>query len=154
MIAEFQADTAQYQQPQDNHQRQIETAESGGIEQRERKIQRSASGDKPNLVSIPDRTDRTQGHAAFVLGLREKWIEDAHPKIKTVKHHVGDQHNRHKPEPNEAHIQSSPVLISGRDTLFDVALLRGGAIADFSIDQHDEEDAQQGIETHEAEKRE
>jgi hypothetical protein len=36
---QFNADAAQHQQPEHDHQRQIEAAETGSVEQRERKVE-------------------------------------------------------------------------------------------------------------------
>ena len=60
MIAELDRDAAQDQQPQHDHQRQIEAAEAGGIERGEGEVERAAGGEQPDFVAVPDGADGAQ----------------------------------------------------------------------------------------------
>ena len=57
VIAELNGDAAQNQQPEHDHERQIEAAETGSIESGESEIQGAAARQQPHLVAIPHRAD-------------------------------------------------------------------------------------------------
>jgi hypothetical protein len=69
VIAELDGDAAQDQQPQHDHQGQIESAEAGGVERREREIQRAAAGQQPHFVAVPHRTDDAKHPRALAVGV-------------------------------------------------------------------------------------
>jgi hypothetical protein len=74
VIPEFDGRTTKNQKPQNNHQRQIKTAEPAGIERGESEIHRSAHRDQPHFVSIPHRADARQNLPPLFIRLR-------HPKM-------------------------------------------------------------------------
>src|SRR5690606_11383663 len=76
MRAEFDSDAAQHQQPEDDHQRQIEAAEARGIKKRKSEIERAAGGDQPDLVPIPHRSDAAQNQPAFRFVLGDQKMND------------------------------------------------------------------------------
>ena len=57
MVAHLDAEAPEHQEPEHHHQGEIETAEAGGIEQREGEVECPARGEKPDLISIPHRPD-------------------------------------------------------------------------------------------------
>src|ERR1700687_6258405 len=52
---QFNANAAQHEQPEHDHERQVEAAETGGIEQREGEVEGAPGGEQPDFVSVPDR---------------------------------------------------------------------------------------------------
>jgi hypothetical protein len=100
---EFDAHAAHNQQPQNDHQRQIASAERRCIEQRKAKLKSASAGEQPHLIAVPYRSNRAQ-HDLFVLfAARKKRLQNTDAEIKSVEHHVGDDHDRNDPEPNESH---------------------------------------------------
>src|SRR5260370_4327324 len=90
--AEFNADAAQNEQPQDNGQRKVEPAEGGRVESREYKVECAAGGEQPDFVAIPHRTDGAQHSASFVVRLGCKQINRARAKIKSVQPDLAPDH--------------------------------------------------------------
>src|SRR5208282_2669922 len=107
MRAEFNAQPAQHQQPQNNHQRQVKPAEAGGIEQWKCKIKRSPGSQQPYFITIPDRADGAQHPAAFVVRLSRKKINSTRAEIESVQHDIRCDHHRHNPEPEASHYLAS-----------------------------------------------
>ena len=97
--AELDADTAQHQEPENDHQRQIEAAEARCVKRRKSEKQRACRGHKPNLVAIPYQPDGAQDQMALVMGSRDKQADDAGTEIEAVEHHVSDDHQRDENEP-------------------------------------------------------
>src|SRR6266481_6465868 len=50
---QLNAGAAHDEQPEHDHQRQVKTAERGGIEERKGKIQSASSGEQPDFVPVP-----------------------------------------------------------------------------------------------------
>ena len=46
---------------------------------------RSSCRDKPDFIAIPEGADGIQKNAPLIIGLTEKWNEDAHSKVKPFK---------------------------------------------------------------------
>ena len=107
MHAQLDAGAAQDEQPQHNHQGQIETAEGGGVERREGKVERAATGQQPDFVAVPDRTDASEHDLPVRLAARQQRMQDADAQVETVEHDVGGQHDSDDPEPDESHFLSS-----------------------------------------------
>jgi hypothetical protein len=55
--AQLKTNAAQHQQPEHDHQRQVEAAEARRVEQREGEVERPARGEQPDLVAVPDGAD-------------------------------------------------------------------------------------------------
>src|SRR5579872_3431967 len=105
---QFDADAAQHQQPQHHHQGQIETTEARGIEQREGKVERSARGEKPDFVAVPDRANRADDGLALCGCARRAQINDAGAKIESIEYHIGRDHESDNSEPESLHISVPP----------------------------------------------
>ena len=99
MRAQLDANAAQHQQPQDHHQREVEAAEAGGIEQGEGEVERAAGGEQPDFVAIPYRTDGAQDLSAIVGGFARAQVNGAGAEIEAIEHHVGRHHDGHDHEP-------------------------------------------------------
>ena len=70
------------QQPQHHHERQVEPAEAGGVERREREVERSARGQQPDFVRVPDRSDAAADQRAFFGGPRDPLVDGAHAQVE------------------------------------------------------------------------
>src|ERR1017187_4722135 len=57
VIAKLDGDAAQDQEPEHDHQRQIEPAEARRVERREREVEGPTTGKEPYFVSVPDGAD-------------------------------------------------------------------------------------------------
>ncbi len=103
MHAQFDAGAAQDQQPQHNHQRQIESAERRGVQGREGEIERAAAGEQPDFVAVPDRTDAAEHDLPVGFAARQQGMQDADAQVETVEHDVSGQHGSNDPEPDKSH---------------------------------------------------
>ena len=68
MITQLHTDAAQYKQPEHDHEGQVEAAECRGVQQRKSEIERAAPGKQPDLITVPNRTDRAQRRLSFSFG--------------------------------------------------------------------------------------
>ena len=100
MMAELDADSTQHQQPQHHHQREIEAAEAGGIQQRESEIQRAACGQQPHFIAIPYRTDSTNHGAPLFVIAGDEQMDCASSEIEAIQQNVNCNHHRYDHEPN------------------------------------------------------
>src|SRR5260370_39025874 len=85
VIAKLDGGSAQDQQPQNDHQRQIESAERAGVEGGKGKIKRATARDEPHLVAVPDRSDRSQDLAPLFVCLRHQEMNCTAAKIEAVR---------------------------------------------------------------------
>ena len=108
VIAQLEAHAAQHQEPEHDHQRQIEAAEGRSVEQRKGEVERAAAGQQPHLVAVPDRADAAEGGAALRLGADQEEVERAHAEIKAVEHDVAHDHHGNQPEPDKTHHEQAP----------------------------------------------
>ena len=99
MHAKFDSDAAQHQQQQNYVERQIETAEAGGIEQWKGEIERSSARNQPHFIAVPHRTDGANHGHPFFFGPRNQQVQHSRAQIEAVKHDISDDHdgNEHKP---------------------------------------------------------
>src|SRR5512140_3824808 len=67
VMPELDAERAQDEQPEHNHERQVEAAETRGVKEREG-VEESAPGrDQPDFVAVPDGADGAEERAPLVL---------------------------------------------------------------------------------------
>src|SRR5579862_9020283 len=104
LMAQFDADAAQHQQPENHHEWQIESAEAGGIEERKSEVERSASGEQPDFVSVPHRADGTHDGLALPGSAGGAEIDDSGAKIESVEHDISGNHDCDNHEPKRFHI--------------------------------------------------
>ncbi len=110
VAAQLDADGAQDQQPEHDHQRQIEAAEGRGVEQGEGEEERASGGQQPDLVAVPEGADGTHGLLAFLFAAGDEEIDDADADVEAVEDDVGDQHDGDNPEPKSSH-RISPMRV-------------------------------------------
>ena len=101
--AELDRHATQDQQPEDDHQGQVEAAERGGVDVREGHEQHAARGDQPDLVAVPDRADRRQHGPPLLIGPGDDAVDGADPEVEAVEHRVGREHARDDREPDCFH---------------------------------------------------
>ncbi len=102
--AEFDAGPAHDEQPQHNHQGQIESAERSGIKSREGEIESAATGEQPHFVAVPDRTNAPEHDLPVGFATRKQRRQDADTQVESVEHDVSGQHNSDDPEPDKSHL--------------------------------------------------
>ena len=103
MAAQLNADAAQNQQPEDDHEGKIEAAESRGIKKRKGEEQCASGGEQPDFIAVPYRANGAQRLLAFRLSFCDEEIEDTDAEVIAVKNHVGRQHRSHDPKPQCSH---------------------------------------------------
>ena len=91
------------EQPEHDHQRQIEAAEGRGVEERKGEVECAAAGEEPDFVAVPHGADGAQGGAAFRFGADEEQVEHADAEVEAVEDDVADDHYGDQPEPDETH---------------------------------------------------
>jgi hypothetical protein len=111
VTAEFYGDSTQDQQPKHDHQGEIEAAECGCEETREREKQRPTNCQQPNFVSIPHGADGMQDLALLGLGPSHKELDDSGTKIEAIEHDVNRDHYRDQTEPERCH-DENPLYAS------------------------------------------
>ncbi len=103
MVAEFEAYTAQHEQPEDDHERKIEAAESGGVEQRKGEIERASSGEKPDFVAVPHGADGAKAGLALGFGAYEEEMKHADTEVESIENDIADDHYGNQPKPDKTH---------------------------------------------------
>src|SRR6185295_1833684 len=101
--AQFNAGAAHDEQPQHNHQGQIETAERGRVKGREGKVESAAAGQQPDFVAVPDRTNASEHDLPVGFAARQQRMQDADAQVEAVEHDIGGQHDGDDPEPDKSH---------------------------------------------------
>ena len=99
VIAQLKRHAAQDEQPENDHEGEIEAREGRGVEQRKGEVERAAAGEQPDFVAVPDGADGGQRGAAIGLGADEKQVQHAYAEIEAVEDHVADDHYGNEPEP-------------------------------------------------------
>src|SRR5579864_856026 len=92
VAAKFERDTAQDEEPQNDHQGKIKPAEAGGVQSRERKIKRAARGEQPDFVGVPHRPDCAGDEPALGFAARDERVDDSRAEIESVEDDVDRQH--------------------------------------------------------------
>src|SRR5579859_5189270 len=77
VAAEFNADAAKHQEPEHDHERQIEATEGRGVEEGKGKKQSAAGSEQPDFISIPYWTDRSNRLLPLLLRLGHEEVDDA-----------------------------------------------------------------------------
>jgi hypothetical protein len=90
--AQFNADAAQHQQPEHDHERQVEAAEAGGVEPGEGEVERACGSDEPDFVTVPDRADGAHDVAALVGCFGGAKVDHSGAQVEAVEHDVGCHH--------------------------------------------------------------
>jgi hypothetical protein len=82
VVAQFDADAAQDEQPEHDHERQIKAAEGRGVEQRKGEVERAAAGQQPDFIAVPDRADAGERGAAVSSVRQRKRCSTPTPRSK------------------------------------------------------------------------
>src|SRR5579884_3725610 len=101
MIAELDGDSSQHQQPEHDHQREIESAETRSIERRKSHEESNAAGDQPDFVSVPYRPNGAKNDLAFLRVSPERKMKRPGSQVESIQHYVPGNHERGKAEPDE-----------------------------------------------------
>ena len=66
--------------------------------------ERSAPGDQPDLVAIPDRPDGVEEDSSVVIALREK-VQRPDPQVEAVEDRVAGEEGSHENEPERVEVE-------------------------------------------------
>ena len=108
VIAKFDGDAAQDQEPENHHEWEIEAAEARWRKGRGRQNRACRRGEEPDFVAIPDGADAGEDLAAFVVGLCDEEMDGAGAEIEAVEQDVRGDHQGDETEPDCAHVRHSP----------------------------------------------
>ncbi len=99
MGAELDGDAAQDQPQQHQHQRQVETAEDGGIDGRKGGEGNRPGGDEKDFIAVPDWPDAGEKRISLRLVVREQ-IPEPHAEVIAIQYGVADdqQGQEYKPD--------------------------------------------------------
>src|SRR6266851_5673833 len=103
VIPEFDRRSAQNQQPQHNHQRQIKSAERAGVQRGKCEVQSSARRNQPHFVSVPYRADARQDLPTLLIRFCHKKMNRPRAQIEPIQEHVRRDHDCYQPEPDRSH---------------------------------------------------
>ena len=105
LVAELDAEAAEEQQPQHEHQREIETAEARRVQGGKGGHHRPADAEEPHFVAVPHRPDRIDQPRPFVAVPPEPQVNRPQAEIEAVEDGVSGQHERQEDKPGvvEAH---------------------------------------------------
>ena len=83
LAAELDRDSAEDECRQKEHKGIVEAGEDGRIGTGECGEECSSTGDEPDFVAVPDRTDRVKQDAAILILLHEE-MKDAYAEVESV----------------------------------------------------------------------
>src|SRR5262249_28644810 len=133
VVAKLDRDSAEDQQPEDDHQRQVESAEARRVQSGEGEVERSAGGEQPDFVAVPDGSDGFEDADALVVGMGGSEMDDSGAEIESIEHGVAGDHYGDEAEPERFHL---------------VRLLR--SVRDFAVDEQEKQDREHRVDAHEA----
>ncbi len=113
MHAQLNAGASPNQQPENDHQRQVESAEGRGIQRRKCEVQSAAGSQQPDLIAVPHRPNASQHDLPFPLAAGQKWMQHADTQVEPVEHDINYKHCGHDPEPDEPHRHDTPRTTAG-----------------------------------------
>ena len=103
--APFERDDAHDEEDEDEQQREVEAREHRRVPGRERREGRTAGDDEPDLVPVPDRSDRPQCRTALLVRARDEGEQHPDPEIEPFEEevHRPDDGDEAEPEGLEIH---------------------------------------------------
>src|SRR5260370_37442565 len=110
MSAKLERNAAQYEQPEHNHQRKIESAEACCVQRWKREKERAARGNQPHLVGVPYWPNRARHEPAFLFAVRDEELHDARAHIESIEQVIERQHQCNMAIPNGYHLRFSSVF--------------------------------------------
>src|SRR5712692_7002466 len=113
MIPKFNRDAPQDQQPEDDHQRQIETAEARTIKNGKSEIKRSPCSQQPDFVTVPYGADAAEYLSPLRIGACDYQVNDARTEIEAIQQDVRRKHRRDQAIPYRFHAGGSSAGRSG-----------------------------------------
>src|SRR6185437_308525 len=110
MHAQLNPNAAQNEEPQNDHQRKIEAAETGSVKQWKGEVQSSAAGDQPDFIAVPYRANGAKHGLPLLISSGDEQMQDTGAEIKAVENDIRGNHDRNEPKPYEKHSSNSPTL--------------------------------------------
>ncbi len=90
------------------HERQIKSGKDRGVGFREGSEERSAAGDEPDFVAVPDRADRIQEDSPVFVFLGEE-VDGTDSEVEAVEDCVAREENPTRMEPDELEIHGDEL---------------------------------------------
>ncbi len=103
--APLERDDANDQEEQDEQQREVEAREHRRVPGGEGRERRSAGDDEPDLVAVPDRSDRPQGGTPLLVRARDERKQHPDPEVEPLEQEIRrpDDEDQAEPEGLEVH---------------------------------------------------
>ena len=103
--APLERDDADDEEDEDEQEREVEAGEHRRVPGREGRERRSSGDDEPDLVPVPDRSDRPQSGAPLLVRARHERQQHAHPEVEPLEQevHGPDDDDEAEPEGLEIH---------------------------------------------------
>ena len=105
VAADFQRDSAQYQAPQNEKQRQVIAGKGGCQQLGEYREHRAAETDQPHFVPGPERTDRGDDLSALLWRLSHEPVKHSSAEVAAIQHQVDDEHEAGNAIPGRDHTE-------------------------------------------------
>ncbi len=103
--APLERDDPDDQEEQDEQQRQVEAREHRRVPGRERRERRTAGDDEPDLVPVPDRSDRPERRTSLLVVSWDEREQHPDPEVESLEEevHGPDDGDEAEPEGLEIH---------------------------------------------------
>src|SRR5665213_2109725 len=108
VVAQLKAYAAQNQQPEHDHQRQIEAAERRCVKRGEREVERASASQEPNFIAVPHRPNAAERGLTLRFCTHEEQVQHTHAEVKAVEDNVSYDHYGDQPEPDQTHHCQAP----------------------------------------------
>lgn len=98
--SELERDATDDERDQDEEQREVELTEHRPVPSRECGKRRTAGDDQPDLVAIPERSDRVETEPPVDVVGGDDRREDGHAEVETLEHEVPGPQQADEGEPD------------------------------------------------------
>jgi hypothetical protein len=92
----------QDEREEDEHQGQIEAAEDRGVGVGKRREKGAAAGEKPDLISVPERADGPDQGCFLIFVLGQEGKEDTDAEVEAVQDGISGQEEADQDKPDVA----------------------------------------------------
>ena len=113
LLAPLERDDADDQEEQEQQEREVEAGEHRRVPGRERRERRSGGDDEPDLVPVPDGTDRLEHRAALGFVSREERQQHADAEVEALEQEVAAPEDDDQDEPEDLEIHQYVTAGSG-----------------------------------------
>ena len=112
LAAPLEGDAADDQRDQEQQQRQVAGREPGGVPGRERREDRRAADDQPDLVAVPHRPDAVDRDPALDLGPADDLVQHADAEVEALEdEEAGPEERRRRRTRATSRLISTPQYV-------------------------------------------